>query len=127
MRRTPAPRVAAISSGQLRACSWGALHPMRPELSAAPPRPGAVRCRAPLLRARACTHPNHTSLHHMSSSSSAAAASVARAPTPIAVAGVGPGLLGGRRAGGGIDQHLRRRLVWPAERGESGGGCYLPF
>ncbi|KAM3346186.1 hypothetical protein ACQJBY_020626 [Aegilops geniculata] len=49
LRRTPEPRVAAAPSGQLRACSWGALRPLRPEA----PRPGAARCRAPLLRPRA--------------------------------------------------------------------------
>ncbi|XP_044460263.1 leucine-rich repeat extensin-like protein 3 [Triticum aestivum] len=50
LRRTPAPRVAAFSSGQLCACSWGALRPLRPELAADPPRPGAARYRAPLLQ-----------------------------------------------------------------------------
>ncbi|XBI61530.1 hypothetical protein VPH35_042313 [Triticum aestivum] len=44
LRRTPATRLAAVSSGQLRACSWGALRHLRPE----PPR-----SRAPLLRPRA--------------------------------------------------------------------------
>ncbi|XP_044973695.1 protein MAO HUZI 4, chloroplastic-like [Hordeum vulgare subsp. vulgare] len=53
VRRTPAPRVAAVSPGQLRASSWGAPLPLRPELAAAPPRPGAARRRAPLLRPRA--------------------------------------------------------------------------
>ena len=114
LRRTPAPRVAAVSSGQLYACSWGALHPLRPELVAAPPRPGAARYRAPLLRLGTCTRPRHTSLHHTSSSSSATA--VARAPTPITATGVCPGLPGGRRAGGGI------RHKQPAQRGERGGG-----
>ncbi|XP_037403978.1 protein MAO HUZI 4, chloroplastic-like isoform X2 [Triticum dicoccoides] len=49
LRRTPATRLAAVSSGQLRACSWGALRHPRPE----PPRPGAACSRAPLLRPRA--------------------------------------------------------------------------
>ncbi|KAE8818636.1 DNA-binding protein RHL1 [Hordeum vulgare] len=53
VRWTTAPRVAAVSSGQLRACSWGAPLPLRAELAAAPPRPGAARCKAPLLRPRA--------------------------------------------------------------------------
>lgn len=52
VRRTPAPRVAAVPPGQLRACSWGALRPLRPELAPAP-GPCAARCRAPLLRPRA--------------------------------------------------------------------------
>ncbi|KAE8798491.1 Protein MAO HUZI 4, chloroplastic [Hordeum vulgare] len=53
VRWTTAPRVAAVSSGQLRACSWGAPLPLRAELAAAPPRPGAARYKAPLLRPRA--------------------------------------------------------------------------
>ncbi|KAF7027186.1 hypothetical protein CFC21_039251 [Triticum aestivum] len=52
VRRTPATRVAAVPSAQLRACSWGAPLHLRPELAAAP-APCAARCRAPLLRPRA--------------------------------------------------------------------------
>uniref|UniRef100_A0A8R7PD50 Uncharacterized protein n=1 Tax=Triticum urartu TaxID=4572 RepID=A0A8R7PD50_TRIUA len=67
LRRMPAPRVAAVSSIQLRTCSWGALRPLRLELAVAPPRPGAARCRAPLFRPHACMHPRQTSLYHTSS------------------------------------------------------------